>query len=87
MTLTYSNQPRRLTFSPIRIRLVRRIWDTSTEICNRPKLRKELGSLGSHYLRDIGLTEQDVISARYYPLSCDAADKLNQMARLRSSNW
>ena len=36
--------------------------------------------------RDIGLTEQDVASAGYYPLSCDAAEKLTQMARLRSSN-
>lgn len=83
MTLTYSNQ----TFTPILHRLAGRIRGIPAEARNRMKLRKDLGNLKAHHLRDIGLTEQDVISAGYVPLSCDAAEKLVQMARVQSSNW
>ena len=87
MALTHIGKRDGATFSPIVSGLISYIWRVSAEFRNRLKIRKELGGLSARYLRDIGLTEQDIFSIGDYPLSRDSAEKLKQIARQRASNW
>ena len=75
------------TLDLIRTPLVRRLLDRIAEAQSRTALRRGLGGLSARYLRDVGLTEHDVMSIRPLPLSCDAQAHLARRVRMRSTNW
>lgn len=87
MTQVYSDESRSPTFSLTGFAPVKRIWNAAIEIRNRRRLRNELSGLTARRLRDVGLIGQDLTHVSHSPLSSDAGQKIQHLARQRSSNW
>ena len=72
--------------SPLR-RFANRIWTRTLECRERQVHSAALSSLKSRDLKDIGLIDHDISSAKNLPLSTDAATDLRRISLGRSGNW
>lgn len=54
---------------------------------DRQKMKVSLENLSDKYLRDIGLTRNDVSSIAHMPLSSSGALELSNIGKSRTGNW
>lgn len=57
------------------------------EATERRKINTSVGQLSENYLRDIGLTRNDVSSIAQLPLPSSGALELFEIAKSRAGNW
>jgi len=78
------NQPRMTeTFS----RLIRAATAQFRNFISRHKTKARLGNLPEKYLRDIGLTQNDVASIPHMPLPSNGVLFFSEIGRSRAGNW
>ena len=87
MTLIHTNQPARTVGNAVVNKIGTKFFTLLAELRARKEIKKALGKLSPHILRDIDLTQNDVESACSKPLSMRASTELLRTARLRSGNW
>ena len=68
-------------------RLVVKIGGLIQEIAGRQKLKSAMGNLSEKGLRDVGLTEEDLMTVRNLGLSTSAPELLDDARKKRSCNW
>jgi uncharacterized protein YjiS (DUF1127 family) len=68
-------------------RLVVKTGKLIQEIADRQKLKTAMGNLSDKDLRDVGLTEDDLMTVRNLGLSTSALELLRDARKKRLGNW
>ncbi len=68
-------------------RLVANAGKLILEIANRQRLKSTIGKLSAKDLRDVGLTEDDLMSVQNLGLSTSAPELLRDARQNRIGNW